>query len=235
MDLEIRPCKPDEEDESWAIEDLVWPTFNQMAEGSIAIDYDQRFHLVARDPDRDMLVATIDGIEFDWDGDPQNLPDRGWTEIIEKGLEGTGKTDWVAALGTSILPEYQQFGLSRILLEKLVSLAKSLGYKGVLAPVRPVYRWRALHLSLDEYADFRLKNGEHFDPWLRVHERIGGEIIGTCPGSAIFTAPVSDWQDWSKMKLPNRGRVLVPNAINYLEIQNGIGTLKEDSIWVTHS
>jgi GNAT superfamily N-acetyltransferase len=240
MDFLIRDCLEIEEDISWAIEDQVWPTFNQFADGSIAIDYDRDLHLVAERKDTNELVATIDAIEIDWDGNPKTLPERGWTEIIEEGLirEAEGrelKTDWIAALGTSVLPDYQKFGLSKTLLEELVKKAKSLGYKGMVAPVRPIYRFRMPDLTIQDYVNVRLPDGEHFDPWVRIHERIGGQIIGVCPASAVFSAPITDWQDWSKMKLPENGKVLVPNAINYLEIKDSLGVLKEDSIWILHS
>jgi len=235
MEFKIRDCSQDEENISWAIEDVVWPTFNQFAEGSIAVDYDPRFHLVVEKIDDGSLVATIDGIEMQWDGDSKTLPVRGWTEIVEKGISGENiGGEWVAALGTSVLPEYQQFGLSKKLLEEMVRKVKNLGYKGLVAPVRPIYRWRMLDVSLDQYVNARTSSGEHFDPWIRIHERIGGKIIGVCPGSAVFTAPVLDWSDWSQMKLPKGGQIIVPNAINYLEIENGIGTLREDSVWVLH-
>jgi GNAT superfamily N-acetyltransferase len=240
MEFIIRECLKKEEGVSWAIEDQVWPTFNQLADGSIGIDYDPNLHLVAQIKDTGQLVATIDAIEIDWDGNPDTLPKRGWTEIIEDGLireelDQEIQTDWVAALGTSVLPDYQKFGLSKKLLEELIKKAKALGYKGMIAPVRPIYRFRMPDLTINEYSQVRLDNGEHFDPWLRIHERIGGKIIGVCPASAVFSAPLNDWQDWSKMKLPESGRLLVPNAINYLEIKDGVGVLKEDSVWVLHS
>lgn len=238
--IEIRKCRIDEEEACLDLENIVWPTFNQYAEGGAWVDYDPNLHFVAYDHDEGIIVGTIDAVELDWNGKLEDLPSRGWTEIIELAIERISlgslspKAEWTSALGTSIRPGYEGKGLAQRLLEALKIETNALGYKGLVAPVRPTARWRMADISIEEYTRTRLDNDEHFDPWIRVHERIGGVVVGSCAGSAVFVATKDEWQAWSKIKLPIAGRVIIPNAINPLEIKEDQGILSEDSIWVIH-
>lgn len=233
-DVVIRHCRPEEVDASWELERKVWAPFNWEAEGSTGVDYFSELHLVAEANGK--LVGTIDGCPLDWDGDPSHLPQRGWTEMIEAarvGFEGLSPA-YVGAIGTSIDPDYEGSGLAGRLLSALRDEALRLGYKGLVAPVRPVFRWRMPHLSIEQYAEMRMADGRHFDPWVRVHERIGGRIIGVAEHSANFVGSREDWERWVGIRLPDDGRVLAPKTINFLDLVAGIGVLVEPSIWILH-
>jgi hypothetical protein len=32
-------------------------------------------------------------------------------------------------------------------------------------------------ISIERYMEWRREDGSHFDPWLRLHERVGGRIV----------------------------------------------------------
>lgn len=238
-DIQIRRCKPEEEKESWELEDKVWGTFNQA--GEVWADYIKEMHLVAIDSETSEMLGTIDGTPFDWDGVPASLPNGGWADVVRQAIgfgdnpEKKAEAQWAAAIGTSIEPAHQGRGLAQKLLEALKKEVLAQGYKGLVAPVRPTERWRMPSISIEEYADTRLEDGRHFDPWVRIHEKIGGEIIGICPASAVFKASHKQWEEWAGMRLPKTGDVLVPGAINFLRLENQRGILKEDSIWIKHS
>jgi hypothetical protein len=64
--------------------------------------------------------------------------------------------------------------------------ARSAGLSsGVIAPVRPTWKERYPLISIEEYMGWRRGDGTHFDPWLRIHELVGGEIIAAAPASMV--------------------------------------------------
>ena len=141
---------------------------------------------------------------------------------------------FACALGASILPEARGGGLARELLIGLRDAASAAGYEGVLAPVRPTAWTQMPHLTVAEYANVRLPDGRHFDPWVRTHEAVGGRIIGTCPDSAVFSGERADWERWTGTRLPENGRLIAPHTAGWLTITDDWGVLSEASLWLLH-
>ena len=54
---------------------------------------------------------------------------------------------------------------------------RSAGLESVIAPVRPTLKERYPLIPIERTSTWRRADGSHFDPWLRVHERVGGEIV----------------------------------------------------------
>lgn len=229
----IRPGRPDDEEAALEVENAVWAPFHWESEDLPGWDYDPVLWVVAEYGGR--IVATADGCRMRWDGDPRNLPPGGWAQVLEEAPDALAAgAPWGCALGTSILPEAQGHALSARMLAALAAQAETAGLKGLLAPARPTARARMPQLSIGDYARVRLADGRHFDPWIRTHERIGGRIIGTCSPSMCVSAPHADWERWLGERLPETGRLLIPGAIGYLELDGGLGTLTEDSVWILH-
>lgn len=237
LPYEIRLAHADESEACEAIERQVWSVFHDQAEGNIWIDYTPELHVVAVDPDG-RIVATGDACPFDWDGNPHSLPVSGWSEVIERAYdlmdEGAPTAAYACALGISILPEARSAGLGLEMLAGLRKAAAAAGYTALAAPVRPTAAWRMPHLTMAEYSRMRLTDGRHFDPWIRVHEKAGGRIIGSCEDSITLAGTREQWEDWTKLRLPEQGFVIVEGANSYLTLGNGRGFLTEGSVWVLH-
>jgi hypothetical protein len=229
----IRLAKPSEEKDAFLVEREVWAPFNWMAEGGVGLNYDPAMHLVAVDDDE--VVANIDAFGFEWDGDPKTLPEEGWRAAIIAAQDGFSQQPaWACAHGASILVKARQGGLAADLLVALRDKALSLGYQGLVAPVRPTFRAKMPHLTIEEYAEMRLPDGRHFDPWIRTHERVGGKIIGTSTRSMYWYGERKQWEEWAGLKLPDNGKLLIDGSTGWLEIIDGFGTLVEDSVWLCH-
>ena len=56
----------------------------------------------------------------------------------------------------------------------------------VLAPVRPTLKDRYPLIPIERYMEWRRADGAHFDPWLRLHERAGGELLAPAPESLVM-------------------------------------------------
>jgi hypothetical protein len=81
---------------------------------------------------------------------------------------------------------------------------------------------------------WRREDGAHFDPWLRIHERVGGEILGPAPRSAVMEAPVTDWRSGPRCGFPADGEYGFPGALATLVVENGDGRHVEPNVWVRH-
>jgi len=125
-------------------------------------------------------------------------------------------------------PRYEKFPDFQVAL-----LAAGLG--SVIAPVRPTLKQRYPLIPIEEYVAWRREDGAHFDPWIRLHERVGGEIIAPAPASMVMRAPVADWEGWTGMRFPADGEYVFPEALGTLVVEAGIGTHIEPNVWIRHS
>jgi hypothetical protein len=105
---------------------------------------------------------------------------------------------------------------------------------GVIAPVRPTWKGHYPLVPIERYVEWRREDGSHFDPWIRIHELVGGEIIAPAPASMRITAPASEWAEWVGMSFPDDGEYVFPGGLATLVVEDGIGTHFEPNVWVLH-
>jgi hypothetical protein len=100
--------------------------------------------------------------------------------------------------------------------------------------VRPTLKARYPLIPIERYLEWRRPDGKHFDPWIRVHERIGGEILAAAPESMEMDCPVSDWEEWTGMQFPDDGDYIVPQMLAPLYVRDGRGRHVEPNVWLRH-
>jgi hypothetical protein len=66
-------------------------------------------------------------------------------------------------------------------------------------------------------------DGTHFEPWVRAHERVGGEILAPAPDSVRIDASVVDREEWTAMRFPDDGDYVVPAMLAPLRVPAGVG------------
>jgi GNAT superfamily N-acetyltransferase len=180
--------------------------------------------------DEGTLVAEVHALPVPVNGD--ELP-AGWDEAFERGMEaGTGNV--LSLLAISVDSRRRGQGLATTLIDTARKAAAEAGLESVIAPVRPTLKERYPLIDIDAYAAWRREDGTHFDPWLRVHERAGGTIVGTAPHSMRIEAPVAEWKEWTQMSFPGDGTYIVPGMLAPLEIADGVGVHLEPNVWVRH-
>ncbi len=84
-------------------------------------------------------------------------------------------------------------GISSKIINNLKKLAKSYAYSNLIFPVRPTLKSQYPTISMDDYINWK-KDNLPFDPWLRVHIKIGAEILKVANPSMKVRGTVSDWQ-----------------------------------------
>lgn len=183
--------------------------------------------------DGDDLVAEGHSLPVPWDGSDAGLP-SGWDHAFELGMTTDEAPTALSALVISVRPERQGEGLAARMIEAFRDAARGEGLRDVIAPVRPTWKERYPLIPIERYMLWRRDDGGHFDPWLRVHERVGGEILAPAPESMFMQAPVADWEEWTGMRFPEDGTYIFPGALAPLEVRDGVGRHVEPNVWVRH-
>lgn len=232
--------RPDlwESAEAQQLAERVWPEYNRHGnhtDSYLSILFPRHASLQALFVDRRSrrLVGRDLTIPFSWDGTLGDLP-RGRDGVGRRALDGSKPPTALSALAAEVDPDFQGYGLSRYLISTMVSLARAAGLAPLVAPVRPTLKDRYPLISIERYAAWRREDGLPFDPWIRVHARLGGRILRSEPRSLEISAPVRDWEAWTGMRLPEDGDYVIPGGLAPVAIRGGIGDYCEPNVWMLH-
>ena len=88
----------------------------------------------------------------------------------------------LCALAISVRPDRQGQRLSSRMLDEMRRAAGSHGLRELIAPVRPTRKSLYPLIPIERYVEWRREDGSHFDPWIRLHERVGGTPARPVPG-----------------------------------------------------
>ena len=155
-----------------------------------------------------------------------------WRDAFLAAFERGGEPDHVCALAIMVAPGHRARGLSRVMLEHMRGLAAPVG--PLVAPVRPTLKERYPLIPIGEYVRWRREDGSHVDPWIRVHESVGGRIAGTAEEAMLIEGSVEDWQRWTGLDFPGDGDYVVPGALTPVSVRDGHGVYREPCVWVDH-
>jgi GNAT superfamily N-acetyltransferase len=194
------------------------------------------FQLVLYDDDTDSVVGRGQTIPFRWDGSVEDLPD-GVDGVVRRVFDAGGEPTTLSALVAVVDPRYQRRGLSSLIIEGMRAVAAEHGLDALVAPVRPTLKARYPLTPIERYLAWRRVDGQLFDPWLRVHERLGAEILGVCPGSLVVEGTVSEWEEWTGIAFPDSGSYVVEGALVPVEIdrKEDVGRYVEPNVWMRHA
>jgi GNAT superfamily N-acetyltransferase len=183
--------------------------------------------------DDDALVAELHSLPLAWDGTLEDLP-PGWDDVFARSFETARPHDCLAALAIAVLPERRGEGFAVRMIEAMRDAGRSHGLRDLIAPVRPTWKDRYPLIPIEGYARWRREDGSHFDPWIRIHERVGGELIAPAPESMRIEAPAVDWEEWTGMRFPEDGDYVVPGMLAPLLVRAGVGVHVEPNVWLRH-
>lgn len=188
--------------------------------------------------DGDRVVAAGFSVPLFWDGSLDGLP-GGVGETVERGVEclGAGRAPTVgSALLATVAPGYRGRGLSSVVLRGMKEVAGGTGLAALIAPVRPTLKDRYPLAPMERYARWERPDGLPFDPWLRVHRRLGAGFLRVAPRSMTITGTIFDWEEWTGMSFPESGPYIVPGALNPIgmDLERDLGTYEEPNVWMRH-
>lgn len=197
--------------------DQVWPEYNQHGNNTrryFGALFPHCAHLQVLFADRrsDTLVAHGRTIPFRWDGTLADLP-SGIDAVGLRAVEEPEGPTALSALAAEVDPVYQGFGLSRLVIGAMGVVARRARLAPLVAPVRPSWKSRYPLTPIERYATWVRGDGLPFDPWMRVHARLGGQILRPEPRSLQISAPVSDWETWTQSSFPEDGQFIFPDGL----------------------
>jgi GNAT superfamily N-acetyltransferase len=188
--------------------------------------------LVLWDDERDAVV-----------GHGRTIPARasealpgGVDDMLEAWFRGGNRPepDVLSALVAVVDRRRQGEGLSSVLIRAMVDVARRHGFPALVAPVRPTWKDRYPLIPIERYASWRRDDGLPFDPWLRVHARLGAELLEVCPESMRIEGSVDDWESWTGLVFPDDGDYVVPGALVPVRVAGGHGVYVEPNVWMRH-
>ena len=231
--------RPDLAEPAWELTRDVLPEYNN--HGDVLNRYWGRltdeqphfqFHLVGEDGE---ILARARSIPVRWDGTVDDLP-AGIDGAIARGFD-EGGANVLCALVIMIPRNLQGRGLSSAALEAMLAIARRHALGALIAPVRPSWKERYPLVPIERYAAWRRPDGRAFDPWLRVHERLGATVLRPEPRSLRITGTVAEWEGWTGMSFPESGDYWFPGGLATVAIDREAdeGRYWEPNVWMRHA
>ena len=135
------------------------------------------------------------------------------------GVEGT-PTDALRGRRRRRSRSIAGVGIAEAILRRLGAVAAGHGLDLLVAPVRPTWKERYPLVPIERYAAWRRGDGLPYDPWLRTHERLGGEMLASAPRSMTISGTRAEWEEWTGMMFPDDGDYVVPGALVPVHFKN---------------
>ncbi len=219
-----------------------WPEF--MLHDPVADEYWMQFIEAFKENQlmlmvEDEIVAIINSVPMNYDGELKDLPAEGWDWCAKKSVtdfhEGL-KPNILVGLQIVINKRHQGKGLSSIAVKEMAKLAKKQGFDKLIIPVRPSDKHNYPLIDMNEYIQWKNDKGLPVDNWLRVHVKAGAEIINVCDKAMLIPGQISEWAEWTGLTFPGSGRYIVPGALNPIDVdvKNDLATYVEPNVWVLH-
>jgi hypothetical protein len=222
----------------------VWPEYN--LHGDVLNQFWSRlnevfpdYQFVLYDQDADEVLAEAHTIPLAWDGTVDALG-PGIDASIKAGFDlhaQGGAASALCALAAEIPPQNRDRRLAGVILEHMASVARSAEFDRLIAPVRPNWKDRYPLTPIERYLTWLREDGQPFDPWLRVHTRMGGKITTPIPESMRITGTVSDWEAWTGIAFPETGEYVFPGGLTTVSIDrdSDLGSYWEPNVWIVHT
>lgn len=179
------------------------------------------------------VIARGRAIPFRWDQTLEDLP-GGIDAVGLRALEDTAAPTALSALAAEVLPEFQGRGFAGLVVAAMAAAARARGLNVLVAPVRPTWKDRYPITPIERYMRWRRDDGMPFDPWMRVHARLGAAILRAETNSMKIVHPVAAWERWVQMSFPEDGEYVFPGGLAPLAIRAGTGTYWEPNVWMLH-
>jgi len=136
----------------------------------------------------------------------------------------------------TVAPDQTGKGLGQKMINHLCRLAHDNGLKRMIVPVRPSEKCRFPLIKMQDYITWQRNDGYFFDKWLRIHQRMGGDILKIAPHSMRVIGTIADWEQWTNQQFPGTGMYIVKGALSPVIInhEKDEGIYIEPNVWMEH-
>ena len=173
-----------------------------------------------------------------WDGTIDGLP-GGVDDMLVRVFGAdvpAPPSNTLSALQAIVVADQRGRGLSAAIIREMGAIAGRHGFSSLIAPVRPTWKSRYPLTPMERYIRWTREDGLPLDPWLRVHRRLGAEILAVAERSMNVSGTVADWEQWTGLRFPDCGPYIVPGALNPVVIdrERDEGRYVEPNVWMRH-
>lgn len=220
-----------------------WPAFLLDGQAGHGVDL---FELLGAVPQHQVLLLDEDdrvlavalSVPLSWDRTVDGLP-TGWDGAVSAAaqLAADGATpNAVSALSITMTPAATGRGLAARMLGALKATAAAAGIEAMIAPVRPVLKAHYPLIPMAQYLTWRTDDGQAFDPWVRLHLRVGGVQAGIAYPSMTVRGSLPQWQEWTDLSLPGAGEYVIAGGLVPLTVdrRSQVATYREPNVWFVH-
>lgn len=244
MELQIITAadRPELRQKEIQLNEKIWPEF--MLHDAVSNKWFAKLYEIFPDyqfwlTDSDAIAAIGNSIPLAWQEDISRLPVEGWDWAIEKGFQDNFKKEkpnFLCGLLIAVAPEHRGSGLSGKMIEIMQEKARLHQLEKLIIPVRPSLKSKFPLMEMADYISWCREDGQLFDPWLRVHQRRGAQIIKICAQAMRIEGSVNDWQNWTGREFPGSGKYIIPGALQPVEIDldDDRGVYLEPNVWVCY-
>jgi GNAT superfamily N-acetyltransferase len=222
----------------------VWPEF--MLHDQVAnelwhelLDRFPEYQFALYDSQNGHVAGMGNSFPLGWEEPLENLPEDGWDwafqEAVRNHQQGISP-NLHCAIQIILRRDYQGQGLSDTMVEAVRSVTKSQGLGALIIPLRPSEKYKYPLISLDDYINWTNEQSQPFDPWLRVHMRLGANIIKVCHNSKTIRGTRAEWEAWTGMKFRQSGQYVIDGALSPIEmnVEKDEGVYIEPNVWIVH-
>lgn len=188
------------------------------------------FQLVLVDTETEEVLGKGNTMPVAWDGQVETLT-GGVVDVFEREFPNPNVLCAVVAV---VDAKQQGRGLSGQIIGGMAETAGRAGLECLIAPVRPTWKDRYPLVPLEDYMRWTRDDGMPFDPWIRLHARLGAELLAVAPRSLDISGSAADWESWTGMHFPQDGDYVVPGALVPVRFEGGVGRYLEPNVWMRH-
>ncbi|MFA0413443.1 hypothetical protein AB4520_06495 [Vibrio renipiscarius] len=231
--------RPDLVDDVASLDNHSWPEFLQHS------DTENWHHLYAELSDWTLMllsgekvIGVVFAVPVKWSGGITSLPES-IADVVAQGLalhRCGAPANTLIPIAALVDPSVQGKGLSSKLLLEIKALAKRRGLTSLVVPVRPIYKSKYPIQSIQSYASWLSNDGFYYDPWLRVHQKLGAKAIHIANCTLTVKGTLAQWAKWTRMIFPHSGQYVVPGALTTIDVDkaNDCGIYREPNVWMKH-
>lgn len=185
------------------------------------------------------VVAAHNSAPLRWDGMDDGLP-HGWDAQFEQSAADADRGIEPNTLGATqivVAPAAQGTGLAGLMVEAMRANARRHGFNALVACVRPTSKARYPLQPIERYAAWRRDDGLPFDPWIRLHVRLGGRIVRPVADSMTIAGTIAEWESWTGMRFPDSGDYVVEGGAAAVAIdrERDEGVYLDPNVWIVHA
>jgi GNAT superfamily N-acetyltransferase len=234
--------RPDLADRGPTSED-VWPEYNLHGDAFAdwwlpLLEELPEYQFALYDDAADVVVAEAHTGPLAWNGDDRDLPD-GIDDALQRAVSAHragASVDTLCAFAAEVSPTKRGRGLAVQILQAMSELARRHGLRRLIAPLRPSSKERYPLVPIERYVTWRRDDGQLFDPWMRLHERLGARVATPLPRSMRITGTVAEWERWIDLPLPESGTYVFPRGLAPLRVDREAdhAAYWEPNVWMLH-